>query len=94
MKQTYAIVFLIILSIFLGYKFVSYRERIHNLKDEIAQLEKSNLSLQEQADKQDKARATINTKTKVIYEIIEKEIGTCDNEPIGNEFINGLRQIN
>lgn len=93
MKQTYAIVFLILVSLFLGYKFVEYRGRVHDLKDEVSQLNKANKELELQAEKLQKSRIVNTGKVKVVYEIIEKEVGACDNELIGDEFINGLRKI-
>lgn len=93
MKQTYALVFFIIATIFLGYKFVEYRERVHSLKEDIAKLEKDKKELVKQSEELKELRASKNDKVKVVYRTIYSEKSECDDKPIGDSFIDGMRKI-
>lgn len=100
MKQTYILIALIILSLFLGYKLVSYKNEISQLTElanrkdaQINELKRDKIALTEDAAETDSRRFDNGNKVVTVYRTIEKEVSDCDDKPIGDEFINSLQQL-
>ena len=103
MKQLYvigAILILVLLTIILGYKVVEYRKDISDLTlanetltKERDNLKKDKTELSIKYQELNDAKQKVKPKVIKVKEIVEVEVGNCDNDPIGSQYINGLREL-
>lgn len=102
-----AILATVLLIAILGYKVVSYSKDINqlqqdkkDLKDELVRkdndiqnLKKANSELAQQYQGLSNERTSQTPKVITVEKIVEVEKTKCDNDPIGPNYINGLRQV-